>query len=426
MSNSVPPGQKVNIAVLVSGRGSNLAALLEAEARGQLPAAQLRVVLSNNPDSRALQIAESHGIEAVAIDHREFKGDRAGHEKRLIEELDKRGCQYIVLAGYMRLLTNSFIAHFPNRIINVHPSLLPSFPGVDAQRQALEYGVRYTGCTVHFVDEDMDAGPIIAQRVVRVHSSDTRDSLAERILEQEHRLLPYALDLLTRGRLQVAGRRVFLLPGETSFDDLESTNAGYLPVLVATSNEHKVEEIRLILSEVALSFLTIDLFGNLPEPVEDAPDFLGNAFIKARTWRDRSSMWTLADDSGLEVEALGGRPGVHSARYAPTPEERIQRLLEELKDVPEAKRRARFVCAVALCGPQGEEYHEEGVLEGSIALQTAGSGGFGYDPIFLPDGFDGRTLAQLGDDLKNNISHRARAIFALKPVLEKLARGNLA
>ena len=412
-------------AVLVSGRGSNLKALLDAKAAGRLPYVNICCVVSNKADAPALEIARAHGIPAIAVPHKNFPGDREGHDAAILEELRRHGAQFVVLAGYMRLLTPVLIDAFKDAMINVHPSLLPAFPGIDAPRQAVAAGVKIAGCTVHFVTQEMDCGPIIVQRTVPVRPDDDDLTLAARILEEEHQALPFALDLVSRSRVKVMGRRVIVIPGDSSYGELERAISAYMPVMVATGNRHKVEEIRNILAELALSWLTTDLFPNLPDPEENAPDFQGNSLIKAREWRDRSGMWTLADDSGLVIDALGGRPGIHSARYAATSQARIDRVLEEMRDVPDELRTARFVCVVSLVSLDGREFTGEGVCEGKIARVPVGAGGFGYDPIFVPEGFEGRTLAQLGDYVKNNISHRARALFALKPILERLARRQL-
>lgn len=412
-------------AVLVSGRGSNLKALLDAKAAGRLPYVNICCVISNKADAPALDIARAQGIPAIAVPHKDFAGNRAAHDAAMVQELRRRGAEFVVLAGYMRLLTPVFIDAFRDRVINVHPSLLPAFPGVDAPRQAVAAGVKIAGCTVHFVTQEMDGGPIIVQRTVPVRPDDDDLTLATRILEEEHQALPFALDLVSRNRVKVMGRRVIVIPGDSSYGELDRAISAYMPVLVATGNHHKVEEIRHILAELALSWLTTDLFPNLPEPVEDAPDFEGNSLIKAREWRDRSGMWTLADDSGLVIDALGGRPGIHSARYAETSQGRIDRVLAEMRDVPDDMRTARFICVVTLVSPDGREFIGRGVCEGHIAREQVGAGGFGYDPIFVPEGFDGTTLAQLGEYVKNNISHRARALFVLKPILERLARRQL-
>jgi phosphoribosylglycinamide formyltransferase-1 len=381
--------------------------------------------VSNDPTAPALEVAARYGVRAIAIDHRPFGKDRAAHERALVAALDEAGVQFVVLAGYMRLLTPLILDRFACRMINIHPSLLPSFPGVGAAKQAVEYGVRFSGCTVHFVTAEMDGGPIILQRMVPVLPLDTEHTLGARILMEEHLALPACVDLFTRGLLNLEGRRVTVMPGTTSYPEVVGGLPTSVSVLIASGNAHKVQEITAILSEVALTFRSTADFGNLTEPEENAPDYLGNALIKARTWNERSGLWTLADDSGLEVDALNGRPGVLSARYASTAAERNRKLLAELQVLPMEQRRARFVCTVALCGGSGREYHATGVCEGHIAFEARGLNGFGYDPIFVPEGFGGRHLAELSESTKNNISHRARALFGLKPLLERLARGTL-
>lgn len=413
--------ERTPTAILVSGRGTNLRALLDASAAGKLPHAELRLVVSNNPGAPALELARRSGVAAIAIDHRPFAKDRAAHEQSIINELRQRGIRFVVLAGYMRLLTATLIGAFRDAIINIHPSLLPAFPGVDAQAQALRHGARIAGCTVHFVNEDMDAGPIILQRTVPVLPSDSSHSLAERILAEEHNALPQAVDLFTRGRLRVLGKRVYILPGSTSFPELEPDLHAATPVLIATGNLHKAGEIRNILAGVPTPFLTTDLFPETTEPEENAPDYLGNARIKAHHWLKLSGLWTLADDSGLEVDALGGRPGVLSSRYGPTAASRNAKLLDELRDVPPEKRTARFTATVVLCGPDGREFHATGTCEGRIAFESRGSNGFGYDPIFIPDGFGGKHLAELDEKVKDSISHRCRALEKIRHHFAELA-----
>ncbi|HEX5889023.1 MAG TPA: phosphoribosylglycinamide formyltransferase [Pyrinomonadaceae bacterium] len=179
------------IAVLISGRGSNMLALHDAVRAGQIPSAEIVVVISDKADARGLALAAERGIEAIAVERKGRK--REAHEEEIIGTLSERRVDLICLAGYMRLLSPCFIDAFRGRILNIHPSLLPSFPGLDAQRQALEHGVKYTGCTVHFVDETLDGGPIIAQRVVPVLEGDTVETLSARILEEEHQLYPEAV-----------------------------------------------------------------------------------------------------------------------------------------------------------------------------------------------------------------------------------------
>jgi|ERR1051326_1116031 phosphoribosylglycinamide formyltransferase-1 len=174
----------IRIAVLLSGRGSNFSAIDDAIARGELDA-EIVCVISNRPDARGIELARERKHHAHVIDHREF-ASRAAHEEEVLRILETARPDYIVLAGYMRLLSADFVARYPNRILNIHPSLLPAFPGVDAQAQAVAYGVKVSGCTVHLVTEKLDDGPILVQRVVEVRDDDTGETLAARILEQEH------------------------------------------------------------------------------------------------------------------------------------------------------------------------------------------------------------------------------------------------
>lgn len=189
--------------ILISGRGSNMQALLDAHAAGRLAALPVCVV-SNRSQAPGLDIARERGIRTEFIS---FKDVQAG-EKAVIQLARDLGAEFIVLAGFMRVVTSLLIDAFPNRIINIHPSLLPAFPGLDAQRQALEYGVRYSGCTTHFVTTGVDTGPIILQRVVDVRPDDTSDTLAARILEHEHPLLVETVNLLANDRLLLQGRTV--------------------------------------------------------------------------------------------------------------------------------------------------------------------------------------------------------------------------
>ncbi len=197
----------MRLAVFASGRGSNFAALLEARAAGRMPAAEFVVLVSDRADARALEVARGAGVEALHVDPKGF-ASKAGFEEAILAKLRERGVEGIVLAGYMRLVGSTLLRAFPHRILNIHPALLPAFPGAHGHRDALEYGVKVSGCTVHFVDEGVDTGPIIIQRCVEVRDDDTEESLAARILVEEHRAFPEAVDLFTRGALRVEGRRV--------------------------------------------------------------------------------------------------------------------------------------------------------------------------------------------------------------------------
>ena len=195
----------IRLAILLSGRGSNFRAIDDAIVRGVLDA-EIVCVISNRPDAAGIELARERRHHAHVIDHREY-ASRANHEEEVLRILATARPDYIVLAGYMRLLSADFVARYPNRILNIHPSLLPAFPGVDAQSQAVAYGAKISGCTVHFVDENLDAGPIIAQRCVEVREDDTGETLAARILIEEHIAYVDALTKLARG-FRVEGRRV--------------------------------------------------------------------------------------------------------------------------------------------------------------------------------------------------------------------------
>jgi phosphoribosylglycinamide formyltransferase-1 len=182
---------KKRIAILISGRGSNMLALSDAVNDGRIPNAEISIVISDKPNARGLELAKERGIETRAVERRGHT--REEHEREIITLLREHQVDLICLAGYMRLLSPCFIEAFRGKILNIHPSLLPDFPGLDAQRQALEHGVKMSGCTVHFVDETLDGGPIIAQRTVPVMEDDTVETLSARILEQEHKLYPEAV-----------------------------------------------------------------------------------------------------------------------------------------------------------------------------------------------------------------------------------------
>jgi phosphoribosylglycinamide formyltransferase-1 len=183
-----------------------MVALSEAIASGKVPNTQIVLVLSDKADARGLETARERGHETLAVERQGRK--REEHEVEIIEALKKRNVDLICLAGYMRVLSSSFIQQFPLRILNIHPSLLPSFPGLNVHQQAIAHGVKWTGCTVHFVDDTLDGGPIIAQRVVPVMDDDSEESLAARILEQEHELYAEALALVVSEKFEIAGRRV--------------------------------------------------------------------------------------------------------------------------------------------------------------------------------------------------------------------------
>jgi len=196
----------MRLAILLSGRGSNFAAIHDAIVRGELDA-KIVCVISNRPNAAGIERARTLGLPAHGIDHRSFDS-REAHESEVLRVLAEARPDFIVLAGYMRLLSPAFIAAYPMRIINIHPSLLPAFPGVGAQAQAIAYGVKVSGCTVHFVDENLDAGPIIVQRAVAVRDDDDASSLSARILEEEHVAYVDALKKLATGGYRIEGRRV--------------------------------------------------------------------------------------------------------------------------------------------------------------------------------------------------------------------------
>ncbi|APH38741.1 phosphoribosylglycinamide formyltransferase [Methanohalophilus halophilus] len=200
----------LNIAVLISGRGSNLQSIIDNVESGYIPNACVSVVISDKKDAYGLRRAMDQGINAVFIDPAAYQS-KENFENALLEALAKFSTDVLLLAGFMRILGSNVIKAYSNRIMNIHPALLPSFKGLHAQKQALDYGVKIAGCTVHFVDEGMDSGPIILQKSVPVLDSDTEDSLSERILAQEHIIFPEAVKLFAEGRLDVKGRRVHIL-----------------------------------------------------------------------------------------------------------------------------------------------------------------------------------------------------------------------
>ena len=194
------------IGVLLSGRGSNFEALADSITAARIPNAEIAIVVSNREGAPGLDRAKSRGIPARAIPSKGL--EREAYDRQVVAVLNEHKVDLVCLAGYMRLLSPYFVAAFPNRILNIHPSLLPSFPGLESQRQALEYGVKFAGCTVHFVDENLDAGPIVLQSVVPVKDDDTEDTLSARILQEEHRIYSEAVRIVLEGRYKIAGRRV--------------------------------------------------------------------------------------------------------------------------------------------------------------------------------------------------------------------------
>ena len=202
----------MNVGILISGRGSNMVALADAVRGGRAPGARVALVLSDKAGAAGLERAQERGVETAVVERR--GRTREEHELEIIERLRARDVELVCLAGYMRLLSPCFVGEFRGRVLNIHPSLLPAFPGLDAQRQAVEHGVKYSGCTVHFVDETLDGGPIVIQRAVPVLDSDTPDALAARILIEEHKAYPEALALVCSGNYYIEGRRVIQKSGQ--------------------------------------------------------------------------------------------------------------------------------------------------------------------------------------------------------------------
>ncbi len=201
--------KKNRIGILLSGRGSNFRAILKNIKKGYIKNSEISVVISDKPDAGGLKYAMEEKIPAYFIDIKKFK-NREEYEKRIIEILKEFEVELVVLAGYMKIIGKIFIENFHNRIMNIHPALLPSFPGLHAQKKAIKYGVRYSGCTVHFVDEKTDHGPIILQAVVPVYQKDTEETLSVRILKEEHKIYSKAIKLFFEGKLKIEGRKVFI------------------------------------------------------------------------------------------------------------------------------------------------------------------------------------------------------------------------
>jgi phosphoribosylglycinamide formyltransferase-1 len=205
---------KKRIGVLLSGRGSNFEALAANVASGRIPNAEIAIALSNREDARGIEKARVLGIEARVISSKGL--EREAYDKLVVTALQEKRVDLVCLAGYMRLLSPQFVAAFHNRILNIHPSLLPAFPGLEAQRQALEHGAKFSGCTVHFVDENLDAGPIVLQACVPIEDSDTPETLSDRILREEHRIYAEAVRIVLEGRFRVEGRRVLITSDDAS------------------------------------------------------------------------------------------------------------------------------------------------------------------------------------------------------------------
>jgi phosphoribosylglycinamide formyltransferase 1 len=202
------------IGVLLSGRGSNFEALADSVVSGRIPNAELAIVISNREGAPGIDRAKERGIPTRVIPSKGL--EREVYDRQVLAVLNEHKVDLVCLAGYMRLLSPHFVAAFPQRILNIHPSLLPAFPGLEAQRQALEYGVKYAGCTVHFVDENLDAGPIIQQAVVEVNDDWDEHTLSEHVLKEEHRIYSEAVRIVLEGRYKIAGRRVLITGGRAN------------------------------------------------------------------------------------------------------------------------------------------------------------------------------------------------------------------
>lgn len=205
------PAPNIRIGVVVSGGGSNLQSLIDNVESGFIPG-KIVLVISNNPGAFGLERAKKHGIATAVINHRDYP-DRESFDAEMIKALDAAQVDLVCLAGFMRVLTAGFVRHYQGRLINIHPALLPAFPGLHVQQAAIDAGARFSGCTVHFVDEDVDTGPIIAQAAVPVLPADDADALAARILKQEHKIYPLAVKLFAQGRLSLQGRMVQVADG---------------------------------------------------------------------------------------------------------------------------------------------------------------------------------------------------------------------
>lgn len=209
-SGRVNMTKKINLGVLISGNGTNLQAIIDASEAGSLDAV-VKCVISNKVSAFGLERARKHGIEAIHLDHKQFE-NREAYDAKVVEILKERNIDLVILAGFMRIVTPVLLEAFKNRVMNIHPALLPAFPGLDAQKQALEYGAKVAGCTIHFVDAGTDTGPIILQKTVPILENDTEETLSERIHKEEHKSYPEAIQLFAKGRLSVEGRRVRVLP----------------------------------------------------------------------------------------------------------------------------------------------------------------------------------------------------------------------
>jgi phosphoribosylglycinamide formyltransferase 1 len=203
----------LNLAIFISGRGSNMENILRSIKKNKIPV-NPAVVISNKPDAKGLGIAQKLGVKTEIIESNSLKGGNWEYDSKLVSVLEKYKVTpqngIICLAGFMRIMSPEFIKHYKGRIMNIHPAILPSFPGLHSQKQAIEYGVKYAGCTVHFVDEGVDTGPIILQSVIKVKDDDTEDALAKRILKQEHKIYPKAVKLFAKGKIKIVGRKTIL------------------------------------------------------------------------------------------------------------------------------------------------------------------------------------------------------------------------
>ncbi len=198
--------KKLRLGVLASGGGTNLQSIIDQCQAGQIDA-EIALVLCNNPDAGALQRAAKADLPQLCINHRDF-AKRQDFDQAVVAALQEAGVELVVLAGFMRIISDDFLAAFPQRVINIHPALLPAFPGLNVQQQAIDYGARFSGCTVHFVDSGVDTGPIICQAVVPILPNDDAQTLAARILEQEHKIYPQAIQLIAEDRVRIVGRKV--------------------------------------------------------------------------------------------------------------------------------------------------------------------------------------------------------------------------
>ena len=204
----------LHLGILISGRGSNMEAILKAIKKQMIPI-KPSIVISNRPDARGLRIAEKLGIKTQVIESKNFRGNRTDYDKKIITSLTKNGVTekngLICLAGYMRIISPHFIKKYKNRILNIHPAILPAFPGLDAQKQAIQFGAKVSGCTVHVVDEGVDTGPIILQEIVKIANNDTEETLSKKIHAKEHKIYPKAVELFAKKKLSIKGRNVKIL-----------------------------------------------------------------------------------------------------------------------------------------------------------------------------------------------------------------------